>query len=342
MTKTRFSDRSILIVDDDDRWLRVIERWLEDVPYYHRLSSSALEALNAIDEKVFDVVVSDMSMPIVSGSDLMRHVKVKLPSAVRIVMSGKMDVVGSIEAINKGEVFRYIVKPCDAKSFKLAIYQALEIVERNEQKERRHREIQKSSAEKIRTMTRSMRSLEQVVTSAQDGLMAVFHQLLESDEKQKNNAAASLASLRRLTSDMDLDPAFSKELEVAIGLQQVAFPDSVTLTQGPPGKIVRCKPVSADLILFKKVLNILESLQLRIAFGVLSRMVAGDAIVHSIKPGDQRTEELGYALVSIAQDLTTLVQKYGQTDEESKMTIIHNSDIYCPDLLMTVFSTDSI
>ncbi|NQV66396.1 MAG: response regulator, partial [SAR86 cluster bacterium] len=123
LSHEKFSGRPILFVDDDQRWLKLIERWFEDSSYECVFVNSGKQALAEIDKQSFDVVVSDISMPEVSGIDLMNMVKLKLPNAARIVMSGKMDLVGSIEAINKGRVLRYLVKPCDGKALKLAVYE---------------------------------------------------------------------------------------------------------------------------------------------------------------------------------------------------------------------------
>lgn len=74
-------------------------------------STSPSEALELIGEKGIQVVVCDYKMPEMSGVELLGLVRERFPDTVRILLSGHADINAAMEAINKGEVFRFIKKP---------------------------------------------------------------------------------------------------------------------------------------------------------------------------------------------------------------------------------------
>ncbi len=106
------SGLEILFVDDDRRFLSSLKRSL---PRSLNLTmvTSPLEVLDLMKEKHFAVVVSDMKMPAMSGIDLLSLIKTRYPDTVRILFTGFADQQSAIDAVNQGEIFRFVTKPCD-------------------------------------------------------------------------------------------------------------------------------------------------------------------------------------------------------------------------------------
>lgn len=107
----------ILCVDDDPNILQAYQRALRK-----RLNiEPALggeEALTAIvDQGPYAVVVADMRMPGMNGVQLLAKVKEITPDTVRMMLTGNADQQTALEAVNEGQIFRFMTKPCSPEDF---------------------------------------------------------------------------------------------------------------------------------------------------------------------------------------------------------------------------------
>jgi len=110
-------DKKILLVDDEPNVLQGYKRSLRN-KFDIEIAVGPLEGLKAIAEKgPFAVVVSDMQMPEMNGVQFLTQVKAKSPDTVRIMLTGYADQQTAIKAINEGNIFRFLTKPCDPENF---------------------------------------------------------------------------------------------------------------------------------------------------------------------------------------------------------------------------------
>ncbi len=102
----------ILFVDDEQNVLQSMRRQLRKrFPLQTALSGD--EALAILKkEGPFAVIVSDMRMPGMNGVELLARVKNLYPDTVRIMLTGNADQETAIEAVNSGQIFRFLTKPC--------------------------------------------------------------------------------------------------------------------------------------------------------------------------------------------------------------------------------------
>jgi HD-like signal output (HDOD) protein/CheY-like chemotaxis protein len=117
----------ILFVDDEARILDGIRRSMHGMrgEWQMRFANGGAEALKALAAEPVDVVVSDMRMPGMDGSELLSEVKRLYPGIVRFVLSGQAEVESIIRATRS--VHRYLSKPCDVVTLKAAITRAMEL-----------------------------------------------------------------------------------------------------------------------------------------------------------------------------------------------------------------------
>ena len=73
-----------------------------------------------------DVVVSDERMPGMTGSQFLSEVRKKWPNTIRMILSGQADLEAAVRAINEGEVYRFLLKPCHPKELQMTILQGLQ------------------------------------------------------------------------------------------------------------------------------------------------------------------------------------------------------------------------
>lgn len=102
----------ILFVDDEVSILESMKRQLRK-RFNIATAENGQEALEILKkEGPFSVVVSDMRMPVMDGIELLATIKGLYPDTVRMMLTGNADQETAIEAVNKGQIFRFLNKPC--------------------------------------------------------------------------------------------------------------------------------------------------------------------------------------------------------------------------------------
>jgi response regulator RpfG family c-di-GMP phosphodiesterase len=117
--------KTILFVDDDIRVVSALQRALHKT-YEIEIAGCASEGLEAVRESSYAVVVSDMKMPGMSGIEFLARVKEISPETVRILLTGQADLDVAIAAVNEGNVFRFLSKPCPQDLLSRTLDAALE------------------------------------------------------------------------------------------------------------------------------------------------------------------------------------------------------------------------
>lgn len=101
---------SVLIVDDEPYILSALTAYLK--AEYDIVSADTAEAAQKVfAQKVPDIILSDLKMPRMNGIQLLEWVRQNHPKTVRLLMTGFGELDDAVEAINRGQVFRYMFKP---------------------------------------------------------------------------------------------------------------------------------------------------------------------------------------------------------------------------------------
>ncbi len=116
---------TILCIDDEPLILKVLKRELS--PLARVLTAASAEmGLQLLTEERVHVVVSDMSMPKMSGLELMAILRARYPDIVRILLTGQADVDPTIAESNGGHAFRILRKPWSQNELHATASRALE------------------------------------------------------------------------------------------------------------------------------------------------------------------------------------------------------------------------
>ena len=102
---------TVLFVDDEEIILECMKSIFGEMNYNVITESNPRSALARLKEEDVAVIVSDQKMPGMSGIELLSQVKNISPDTAKILMTGFADFQTAIDAINTGEVFRFILKP---------------------------------------------------------------------------------------------------------------------------------------------------------------------------------------------------------------------------------------
>jgi len=119
----------MLVVDDEPDNLDLLYRtFRRDFRVFKADSgANALEVLSAEGEVA--VIISDQRMPEMKGTEFLSQTVPQFPDTIRIILTGFTDVEDLVEAINSGQVYKYITKPWDPNELKGVVDRAAETYE---------------------------------------------------------------------------------------------------------------------------------------------------------------------------------------------------------------------
>lgn len=116
---------TLLFVDDEANILSSLKRLFH--PYGYRIftAEGGVQGLEIMERESVDLVMSDMRMPDMNGAQFLEKVNERWPETVRILLTGHSEISATIDAINKGHIYRYIAKPWEDNDIVLSVKQAL-------------------------------------------------------------------------------------------------------------------------------------------------------------------------------------------------------------------------
>ena len=115
----------ILIIDDEKSVLDMLNVVFKKEGYRVKASLSAQKALELIDKEDFDLILSDIRLPQISGMELLRQVKEKKPDIPVIMITAYGTIKQAVEALKAGAI-DYVLKPFDVEELKIIVSQGLE------------------------------------------------------------------------------------------------------------------------------------------------------------------------------------------------------------------------
>ncbi|MGQ9668744.1 MAG: HD domain-containing phosphohydrolase [Desulfosoma sp.] len=115
----------ILFVDDDPNILSSFKRTLRK-HYDIETAVGPEEGLRAVrDNRSFALIISDLRMPVMDGIQFLSKVRETNPDTVRMILTGNADLQAAMDAVNHGNIFRFLTKPCPPETLILAIQAGL-------------------------------------------------------------------------------------------------------------------------------------------------------------------------------------------------------------------------
>jgi signal transduction histidine kinase len=143
----------VLVVDDEPDVVKSVQDLLR-LDYEVLGATRAQDGLRIMQETEVHIVMTDQRMPEMTGVEFLRRLRGEHPEAIRLLFTGYADVKAVIDAINQGNVYRYISKPWDPDELQTIIRQAAEhydlLVERKSllaELQAKNRELEKANAE---------------------------------------------------------------------------------------------------------------------------------------------------------------------------------------------------
>ncbi len=127
-------DHVILIVDDEELVLKALGRLFRGAGYRVITTESPREALEVLINEKISLILSDYKMRGMNGIELLQEAQLISPDTVRVLITGYSNAETAIQAINRGQVSRYIIKPWNNAELLLVIRDSLERYELEEER----------------------------------------------------------------------------------------------------------------------------------------------------------------------------------------------------------------
>jgi signal transduction histidine kinase len=136
----------VLYVDDEENNLISFKASFRNL-YQISTAISVTKAEEILEKDSFHVILADQRMPQITGVQFFERIRQKYPEPLRILITGHTDVNAAIDAINKGEVFRFLYKPWDAELVENVIVQAYDIFQTRVDLRQRNLDLEKAYEE---------------------------------------------------------------------------------------------------------------------------------------------------------------------------------------------------
>jgi len=188
---SKAEDCKVLFVDDESQALKYFRRVYEK-DFDVLTASSVDEAAAILDEQgdSIAVVITDQRMPKKTGVELLQKVREERPEIVRMLTTAYSDLDSAIEAVNSGEIFRYVTKPWDMRELRGTLLRAIDFCQ--VQRERDHLLCEKLSVMRRMALLDHLRTLAVLVVGLEGRL--------------RNSAQALEAYARAIVADDHHDP----------------------------------------------------------------------------------------------------------------------------------------
>jgi DNA-binding NtrC family response regulator len=131
---------AVLLVDDEPEILFSLRGLLRREFELYTAESGA-QALEILKQHPVQVIMTDQRMPQMTGTELLKRSQDECPEAIRIVFTGYADIKAVVDAINQGQIYRYLTKPWDPDELVSVLHQACEHYDRLAERRRLLRDL---------------------------------------------------------------------------------------------------------------------------------------------------------------------------------------------------------
>ncbi len=174
----------VLLIDDDADAARTVSNILRQERYEVATARSADEALSALDQRSYDVILLELTLAEADGLALLAEVRKRAPTARCIVLTGYASLESAVAALRRG-AYDYLIKPCVIEDLKQTINQAIE-----------QRRLSLLAAQREQQLEELNEQLEQRILARTSELMQANQRLAEANAAKDRFLATLSHELR--------------------------------------------------------------------------------------------------------------------------------------------------
>lgn len=216
---------TVLVVDDDRLVLMALKQTLVAEGFEIVTAQNGIEAVEILKEKTVAVILCDQRMPGMKGTEVMQEAIIRQPDAIRIIITGNSDEKTAIEAINKGHVSQFVIKPWDDNQLRQTVSNGIDQYRLMQQ----NKKLQELLLEKHKALANSHSKLKRDLQ-----LGAMIHETLLMGTVPKNVEGLSLDATTIPSEEIDGD--FFEFYQPVPGIFDVVIGD--VMGKGIPAAVV--------------------------------------------------------------------------------------------------------
>lgn len=159
---------SILYIDDEENNLTSFKSTFRR-DYHIHVASTGQEGLEIMEKHNIQLVITDQRMPDMTGIEFLEKIVPLYPDCMRMILTGFSDMEAIIQAINKGNIYRYVSKPWNREDLKITIDSALEVYNLKSQNKHLIQDLQDANRnleQKVMERTRQLEQQRQNITDS--------------------------------------------------------------------------------------------------------------------------------------------------------------------------------
>lgn len=201
-------EHTLLLVDDEKAITRALNRLFRKQGYHIMTAESGAEGLEMLhqSDRPVSMIISDQRMPEMNGAQFLEKAKEIYPEAIRYLLTGYSDLEAVIQAINEGEIHRYLTKPWNDEDLILQVRQSLEHFELS----RENRRLTALTIEQNKKLSELNKGLEQKV---QERTREVIEKNRELEKINRMLESSFMDSIRLLVSLVEiLNPGLGQQM----------------------------------------------------------------------------------------------------------------------------------
>ncbi|MGQ3685165.1 MAG: response regulator [Candidatus Loosdrechtia sp.] len=193
----------VLIVDDDKDYNVYLTKFLTDEGYVVKGITKPMETISVLDQEKFHIIILDLKMPQISGTELLKEIKAKYHNICVIVLTGYPSFKSAVETM-KLDAFDYLKKPFDLNDLRRALCNA----QRTYGLIGSSKDKLKSAVGKKLKFLRKSKKITQKQLAERTGLSPSLLSQIENGQ-----IAASLTTLDKLSSSLNAKMSYFLEDE---------------------------------------------------------------------------------------------------------------------------------
>ncbi|MCD6525680.1 MAG: response regulator [Desulfuromonas sp.] len=213
------------------------------------IAGSGAEGLKTLNEVTnLALIISDQRMPEMTGVDFLQQAKDVCPAAYRVMLTGYADINATMDAVNKGEIWRYLTKPWDDEQLILLVRDAIRQFNLENENKKLQQIIEKQNQElkewndrlkqRVLAQTNRIREKHEELARGNKHLRESFEQTLHAfsclielrDKNLKNHSHSTAAISEQVAQNLKLLPKQQKNIRAAAllhGIGKLGIPDNI-------------------------------------------------------------------------------------------------------------------
>ncbi|MCF6147558.1 MAG: response regulator [Candidatus Kuenenia sp.] len=195
----------VLVVDDDVDYNAYLTKFLKEEGYIVKGITKPLETINTLEQEKFHIIILDLKMPQISGTELLKEIKSRFQNICVIILTGYPSFKTAVETM-KLDAFDYLKKPFDLNDLRKALYNAQKtycLVKNSKDK-------LKSDVGKKLKLLRKSKKITQKQLANRTGLSPSLLSQIENGQ-----IAASLTTLDKLSASLNVKLSYFLEENAA-------------------------------------------------------------------------------------------------------------------------------